>query len=413
MEGPTPVSALLHAATMVTAGVFLVVRFSILFEYCPLILKIIVFIGSFTALFSSLIGSFQYDIKKIIAYSTCSQLGYMFVGCGLSQYNLALFHLFNHAFFKALLFLSSGLVIHSIHTQDIRNMRKTKQINSLIIILFLIPSLSLCGFPFLSGSLSKELIINISSNSYLFKGDFIYFMLLLAACMTLYYSIKLIFFVLTKNKFFFSNNFMTYYNNVLRLDFNEENQDPSDGSFLNFYWLRNYNKGKKNDIYYFRFNIDYIITKYLYVKFNIIKILFDKYSLDIKKREYNINHEIIKTYVDKFFKRKVMINKTHRKCPFSTLVRRITFFVIKKFILFIYKLRLVLYVIRHYDRKCYKDIAHYVLLFNEYIKCNFGLLSITQPYSLDNIVKYRIFCQKLDVNFPLKTRFPHEVKIIT
>jgi NADH-quinone oxidoreductase subunit L len=136
MEGPTPVSALIHAATMVTAGVFLVVRFSILFEFCPIILKIILLIGSFTALLSSLIGSFQYDIKKIVAYSTCSQLGYMFVGCGFSNYNLTLFHLFNHAFFKALLFLSSGLVIHCLHTQDIRHMDKKKEINLLIIIFF-------------------------------------------------------------------------------------------------------------------------------------------------------------------------------------------------------------------------------------------------------------------------------------
>jgi NADH-quinone oxidoreductase subunit L len=145
MEGPTPVSALIHAATMVTAGVFLIIRFSILFEYCPNISKIILFIGSLTALLSSLIGSFQYDIKKIIAYSTCSQLGYMFVGCGLSHYTLTLFHLFIHAFFKALLFLSSGLIIHTLNTQDIRNFAKTKKINIIIIIYFLIPSLSLCG----------------------------------------------------------------------------------------------------------------------------------------------------------------------------------------------------------------------------------------------------------------------------
>lgn len=200
MEGPTPVSALIHAATMVTAGVFLIIRFSILFEYCPNVSKIILFIGSLTALLSSLIGSFQYDIKKIIAYSTCSQLGYMFVGCGLSHYTLTLFHLFNHAFFKALLFLSSGLIIHSLNTQDIRNFAKTKEVNIIIIVYFLIPSLSLCGLPFFSGAFSKELIISLSSNVYLIDGEFIYFMLILAACMTLYYSIKLTYFIYAKTK---------------------------------------------------------------------------------------------------------------------------------------------------------------------------------------------------------------------
>jgi len=99
MEGPTPVSALIHAATMVTAGVYLLIRFSLLFEYCPLTLKIILFLGCLTAFMSALIGSFQYDVKKIIAYSTCSQLGYMVVSCGFSNYVLGLFHLVNHAFF--------------------------------------------------------------------------------------------------------------------------------------------------------------------------------------------------------------------------------------------------------------------------------------------------------------------------
>src|ERR1700743_3761323 len=114
MEGPTPVSALLHAATMVTAGVFLVIRSSLIFEYSSKILVLLILFGTITALFSSMIATFQYDIKKIIAYSTCSQLGYMFFSCGLSNYNVAFFHLFNHAFFKSLLFLSAGVLIHSL-----------------------------------------------------------------------------------------------------------------------------------------------------------------------------------------------------------------------------------------------------------------------------------------------------------
>ncbi len=123
MEGPTPVSALIHAATMVTAGVFLVVRSSFLFENCYNILIFVSFIGGLTCLFSGLIGVFQYDIKKIVAYSTCSQLGYMFFSCGMSNYSVGLFHLFNHAFFKALLFLSMGSIIHALFDeQDIRRM---------------------------------------------------------------------------------------------------------------------------------------------------------------------------------------------------------------------------------------------------------------------------------------------------
>jgi len=119
MEGPTPVSALLHAATMVTAGVFLIIRASLIFEYSSKILILLIIFGTITALFSSMIATFQYDIKKIIAYSTCSQLGYMFFSCGLSNYNVAFFHLFNHAFFKSLLFLSAGVLIHSLFDDKI------------------------------------------------------------------------------------------------------------------------------------------------------------------------------------------------------------------------------------------------------------------------------------------------------
>jgi NADH:ubiquinone oxidoreductase subunit 5 (subunit L)/multisubunit Na+/H+ antiporter MnhA subunit len=125
MEGPTPVSALLHAATMVTAGVFLIIRSSIFMENSNTILILLFIFGSITAIFSGIIASFQYDIKRIIAYSTCSQLGYMFFSCGLSNYQVAFFHLFNHAFFKALLFLSAGALIHILFDeQDIRKMGK-------------------------------------------------------------------------------------------------------------------------------------------------------------------------------------------------------------------------------------------------------------------------------------------------
>jgi len=163
MEGPTPVSALIHAATMVTAGIFLIIRCSPLFEYSPYILNVITIVGATTAFFSATIGLVQNDIKKIIAYSTCSQLGYMTFICGLSNYSLSLYHLFNHAFFKALLFLSAGSIIHSLsNEQDIRKMGGLIQLLPFTYSMFLIGSLSISGFPFLSGFYSKDLILEIA-----------------------------------------------------------------------------------------------------------------------------------------------------------------------------------------------------------------------------------------------------------
>lgn len=198
MEGPTPVSALIHAATMVTAGVYLLIRFSLLFEYSPKVLKIILFLGCLTALMSALIGSFQYDVKKIIAYSTCSQLGYMVVSCGLSNYILGLYHLVNHAFFKALLFLSSGLLIAVFGDQDIRKYSNFHKFIPIIYLFILIPSLSLCGFPFFSGAFSKELIIQYSKLNFLIDGNFIYNILLFSAGLTSFYSFKLYYIIFIK-----------------------------------------------------------------------------------------------------------------------------------------------------------------------------------------------------------------------
>jgi len=198
MEGPTPVSALIHAATMVTAGVFLLIRFSLMFEYCPKTLKIIVFLGCLTAFISALIGSFQYDVKKIIAYSTCSQLGYMVVSCGLSNYVLSLFHLVNHAFFKALLFLSSGLLIAFLGEQDIRKYNIFFYKTPLLYLFFLIPNLSLCGFPLFSGAFSKELIIQYSKLNFLLDGNFISDILIISAGLTTFYSFKLLYIIFIK-----------------------------------------------------------------------------------------------------------------------------------------------------------------------------------------------------------------------
>lgn len=203
MEGPTPVSALLHAATMVTAGIFLVLRCSPLFEHSPSILFFISIVGALTACFFSLLGAFQYDIKKIVAYSTCSQLGYMFFSCGLSNYQLALFHLCNHAFFKALLFLSAGAVIHALGgEQDIRKMGALVNFLPFTFFCFLVGSLALIGFPFLTGFYSKDLILELTYSRYLIDGNFIYWLSSFAAFFTALYSARLLFFV-----FFHEANF--------------------------------------------------------------------------------------------------------------------------------------------------------------------------------------------------------------
>jgi NADH-quinone oxidoreductase subunit L len=168
MEGPTPVSALIHAATMVTAGVFLVVRCSPLFEYSEVALNFVAIIGMITAVFAASVALVQNDIKKIIAYSTCSQLGYMFFAAGVGAYHVAIFHLFTHAFFKALLFLGSGSVIHAFkEEQDIRLMGGVWKKLPYTWILMLIGTLALTGFPFLSGFYSKDAIIEFA----FFKGS--------------------------------------------------------------------------------------------------------------------------------------------------------------------------------------------------------------------------------------------------
>jgi len=164
MEAPTPVSSLLHAATMVTAGVFLIIRCSAIFEFSSNVLFLCTIFGGLTAFFTATIGLVQFDIKKIIAYSTCSQLGYMVFICGLSAYNVSLFHVINHAFFKALLFLSAGVIIHSLNgEQDIRKFGSLCSILPFVYSVMLIGSLSLAGFPYLSGFFSKDFILEVAN----------------------------------------------------------------------------------------------------------------------------------------------------------------------------------------------------------------------------------------------------------
>jgi proton-translocating NADH-quinone oxidoreductase chain L len=196
MEGPTPVSALIHAATMVTAGVFLMIRFGPVFSFCPIVLDFVVFIGALTCLFGAIVAAFQFDIKKIIAYSTCSQLGYMVMACGLSAYGAAMFHLTTHAFFKALLFLSAGSVIHALSDeQDIRKMGGLIKLLPITYINTLFGSLALAGFPFFSGFYSKEMILEIAYKANSTVGTFGYCLGILAAFLTCYYSIRLLYFV--------------------------------------------------------------------------------------------------------------------------------------------------------------------------------------------------------------------------
>jgi NADH-ubiquinone oxidoreductase chain 5 len=196
MEGPTPVSALIHAATMVTAGVFLIARCSFIFEQSSFILTLIILVGSITSFFASTTGLFQNDIKKVIAYSTCSQLGYMIFACGLSSYDVGIFHLFNHAFFKALLFLGAGSIIHGIsNEQDMRRMGGLKQVLPFSYSVMFIGSLALTGFPFLSGFYSKDVILEVAFSKYTNIAHFSYILGTIAAFFTAFYSTRLLFLV--------------------------------------------------------------------------------------------------------------------------------------------------------------------------------------------------------------------------
>jgi NADH-ubiquinone oxidoreductase chain 5 len=200
MEGPTPVSALIHAATMVTAGVYLLMRASPLIEYSSTVLIFCLWIGAITTLFSSLIGLFQQDIKKVIAYSTMSQLGMMVIAVGLSSYNIALFHLINHAFYKALLFLGAGAVIHAVgDNQDFRKYGGLKQFLPLTYSVILIASLSLVAFPFMTGFYSKDFILESAYGQFYFSSIAVYFIAVIGAMFTTLYSIKVLYLTFITN----------------------------------------------------------------------------------------------------------------------------------------------------------------------------------------------------------------------
>jgi len=200
MEGPTPVSALIHAATMVTAGVYLLMRTSPLIEYSSTVLILCLWLGAITTIFSSLIGLFQQDIKKVIAYSTMSQLGMMVIAVGLSSYNIALFHLVNHAFYKALLFLGAGAVIHAVSdNQDLRRYGGLKLYLPLSYSVMLIASLSLVAFPFMTGFYSKDLILESAYGQFYFSGTIVYCIATIGAIFTTLYSIKVLYLTFLSN----------------------------------------------------------------------------------------------------------------------------------------------------------------------------------------------------------------------
>ena len=200
MEGPTPVSALIHAATMVTAGVYLLMRSSPLIEYSSTVLMLCLYLGAITTVFSSLIGLFQQDIKKVIAYSTMSQLGMMVIAVGLSSYNIALFHLINHAFYKGLLFLGAGAVIHAVaDNQDFRKYGGLKPFLPLTYSVMLIASLSLMAFPFMTGFYSKDFILESAYGQFYLSGTVIYFIATIGAIFTTLYSVKVLYLTFLTN----------------------------------------------------------------------------------------------------------------------------------------------------------------------------------------------------------------------
>src|SRR6195952_5718240 len=200
MEGPTPVSALIHAATMVTAGVYLLMRTSPLIEYSSTVLMMCLWLGAITTVFSSLIGLFQQDIKKVIAYSTMSQLGMMVIAIGLSSYNIALFHLVNHAFYKGFLFLGAGSVIHAVaDNQDFRKYGGLRAFLPLTYSVMLIASLSLVAFPYMTGFYSKDFILESAYGQYYFSSIVVYFIASIGAIFTTLYSVKVLYLTFLTN----------------------------------------------------------------------------------------------------------------------------------------------------------------------------------------------------------------------
>ena len=215
MEGPTPVSALIHAATLVIAGVVLMIRCSVLVENSASVLTIISIVGAITAFFAASVGLFQNDLKRVIAYSTCSQLGYMVFILGLSHYSVSLLHVANHAVFKALLFLSAGCIIHGLaDEQDLRKMGGLLSIFPVSFVMIFIGSSALIGIPFLTGFYSKDCILELAFAKFNFVGNFCYFLGCSAAFCTAFYSFRLLFLTFINS----TNTFKIYIENAHEAD---------------------------------------------------------------------------------------------------------------------------------------------------------------------------------------------------
>ena len=296
MEGPTPVSALIHAATMVTAGVYLVSRCSPIFEYSILTLKIITIIGALTAFFASTVGLVQNDMKKIIAYSTCSQLGYMFFACGLSNYSLAVFHLSNHACFKALLFLCAGSVIHAMNDeQDIRKMGGLRRILPFTYSMFLIGSLALTGFPFLTGFYSKDVILEIAFATFNEIGHFAYWLGTIGASFTAFYSTRLIYFAFLSETNAHKNVILNAHDAPLRMSI--PLSILAFGSIFIGYLTKDMFIGLgshfwNNAIYIHPQNIQMIDAEFLPIIFKLLPVIFSIFGLFLAIFLYHLNFKL-------------------------------------------------------------------------------------------------------------------------
>ena len=332
MEGPTPVSALIHAATMVTAGVFLLIRCSPLFESSPVILSLIIFVGAITAFFASLVGWLQNDIKKIIAYSTCSQLGYMVFTCGLSNYMGSMLHLVNHAFFKALLFLSAGSIIHALSgDQDIRKMGGLINLLPYTYIMLFTGSLALMGFPFSTGFFSKDLLLEFSYTfSYnVYISIYIFILAIISAFSTAFYSFRLLYLV-----FFTKPNFsISYIKNI--------HDAPIKmaislfilwiGTVFLGYWTQEWFIGLSNFAFWsnsispknwyvlprVEYEFGFWYVQYLPLFFSIIGVIFGLFFCFIKNKfffkKFNFNNLFLSFYLIKFISGKWLFDFIYNK----------------------------------------------------------------------------------------------------
>ena len=351
MEGPTPVSALIHAATMVTAGVFLLIRCSYIFEYSPNILNFVAVVGAITALFGASTGLFFHDLKRIVAFSTCSQLGYMVLACGLERYNAAFFHLVTHAFFKALLFLSAGAIIHAaFDEQDTRKFGSYLRYLPLTYTCFLIGSLNLIGTPFLSGFFSKDLILELAYTVSSSTSLFCYFLGIISIFFTSAYSTRLLLLV-----FIVNNNANRYFVKVT-------NENPwqiklplvvltitsiFSGYFLVdmfgglgsvffgtsfFFNINNYNAADIEFMFWPLKLLPLVITM-CGISFSIFFYLIDNYSLIyLKKNSYFkliYRFLIKKWYTDRIVNELVVINvlKFCQEYPYKSLDRGLLEFI--------------------------------------------------------------------------------------